>query len=207
MVTAGTLWCILVQIKYADWWLTRLVSIVDRKAHKLRNRLASAMRIDMETWLGLTLRSSGRICDIHSQVAHVQLLWTPTKFVGLLRGMETKKRRFAMLLCFGGTVLVLLFYVRGSKVWHAQSRNPLEMLVGTSNANFPFLRNKGGSQWRQLWPEWKPQHRSGKNSQEVAYPTCCEACEPCDLLWKLTYRYCNLPDHRRYRLLRDFWRK
>jgi len=74
------------------------------------------MRIDMETWLGLTLRSSGRVCEIPSQVAHVQLLRTPTKFLGLLRGMETKKRRFAMLLCFGGTVLVLLFYVKGSKV-------------------------------------------------------------------------------------------
>ena len=65
----------------------RLVSVADRK---LRNRLASAMRIDMETWLGLTLRISGRVCDIRSQVAHVQLLRTPTKFVGLLRGMETK---------------------------------------------------------------------------------------------------------------------
>jgi len=49
------------------------------------------MRIDTETWLGLTLRSLGRVCDIRSQVAHVQLLRTPTKFVGLLRGMETKK--------------------------------------------------------------------------------------------------------------------
>jgi len=67
--------------------LLRLVSIADRKA---RNRLASAMRIGMETWLGLTLQSSGRVCDIRSQVAHVQLLQTPTKFVGLLRGMETK---------------------------------------------------------------------------------------------------------------------
>jgi len=47
------------------------------------------MRIDMETWLGLTLRSSGRVCDIRSQVADVQLLRTPTKFLGL-RGMETK---------------------------------------------------------------------------------------------------------------------
>jgi len=44
--------------------------------------------------------------------------------------------------------------------------------VGTSSAHFPYLRNKRGSQWRQLWPEWKPQHRSGKNSQEVATPTC-----------------------------------
>jgi len=61
-----------------------------------------------------------------------------------------------MLLCLGGTVLVLLFYVRGSKVWHAQSRNPVEMLVGTSSTHFPYLRNKGGSQWRQLQPEWKP---------------------------------------------------
>jgi len=48
------------------------------------------MRIDMETWLGLTLRSSGRVCIIRSQVTHVQLLRTPTKFVGLLRGMETQ---------------------------------------------------------------------------------------------------------------------
>jgi len=54
-----------------------------------------------------------------------------------------------------------------------------------SSAHFPFLHNKGSSQWRQLRPEWKPQHRSGKNSQEVATPTCCEAC---DLLWKLTFR-------------------
>jgi len=48
------------------------------------------MRIDMETWLGLTLRSSGRVCDIRSQVAYVKLLRTPMKFVGLLRGVETK---------------------------------------------------------------------------------------------------------------------
>jgi len=61
------------------------------------------------------------------------------------------------------------------------------MLIGTSSAHFPYLRNKGGSQWRQLRPEWQPQHRSGKNSQEVATPTCCEACKPCDLLWKLTF--------------------
>jgi len=92
------------------------------------------MRIDMETWLGLTLRSSGRVCDICSQVAHAQLLQTPTsdKIRGVVARYGNKKRRFAMLLCFGGTVLVLLFYVRGSKVWHAQSRKPLEMLVGTS---------------------------------------------------------------------------
>jgi len=32
----------------------------------------------------------GRVCDLRSQVAHVQLLRTPTKFVGLLGGMETK---------------------------------------------------------------------------------------------------------------------
>jgi len=56
-----------------------------------------------------------------------------------------------------------------------------------SSAHFPYLRNKGGSQWRRLRPEWKPQHRSGKNSQEVATPTCCEACEPRDLLQKLTF--------------------
>jgi len=48
------------------------------------------MCIDIETWLGLTLRGSGRVCDIRSQVAHVQLLRTPMKFVGLLRDMETK---------------------------------------------------------------------------------------------------------------------
>jgi len=48
------------------------------------------MRIDMETGLGLALRCSGRVCDIRSQVAHVQLLRTPMKFVVLLRGMETK---------------------------------------------------------------------------------------------------------------------
>ena len=87
------------------------------------------------------------------------------KIRGVVARYGNKKRRFAMLLCFGGTVLVLLFYVRGSKVWHAQSQNPLEMLVGTSSAHFPYLRNKGGSQWRQLRPEWKPQHRSGKISQ------------------------------------------
>ena len=108
---------------------------------------------------------------------------------GVVARYGNKKCRFAMLLCFGGTILVLLFYVRGSKVWHAQSRNHLEMLVGTSCAHFPYLRNKGGSQWRQLWPEWKPQHRSGKNSQEVAIPNCCEACEPCDLLWKITFTF------------------
>ena len=108
------------------------------------------------------------------------------KIRGVVARYGNKKRRFAMLLCFGGTVLVLLFYARGSKMSHAQSRNPLEMLVGTSSAHFPYLHNKGGSQWRQLRPEWKPQHRSGKNSQEIATPFCCEACEPCDLLWKLT---------------------
>jgi len=67
-----------------------LVLLADRKARELRNRFASAMRIDMKTWLGLTLRSSGKVCNIRSQVAHVQLLRTPTRFVGLLQGMETK---------------------------------------------------------------------------------------------------------------------
>jgi len=119
----------------------------------------------------------GLLCDIRSQFAHVQLLRTPTKFVGLLRGKTTKN---------AGSQCSFVLDVRDSKVWHAQSRNPLEMLVDTSSAHFPFLRNKGGSQWRQLRPEWKPQHRSGKNSQEVPTPTCREACEPCDLLWKLT---------------------
>ena len=140
----------------------------------------------MRNTVGTHSAKFGEGLRTRSQVPHVQLLRTHTKFVGLLRGMETKKRRFATLLCFGGTVLVLLFYVRGTKMWDAQSRNPLEMLVGTSSAYFPYLRNKGGSQWRQLRPEWKPQNRSGKNSQEVATPTCYEACESCDLLWKLT---------------------
>jgi len=144
------------------------------------------MCIDMELWLGLTLRSLGRVCEIRSQVAHVQLLANTHEIHGVVARYGNKKRRFAMVLCFGGTVLVLLFYVRGSKVWHAQSRNPLEMPVSTSSVHFPYLRNKGGWQWRQLRPEWKPQHRSGKSLQEVATPTCCEACEPCDLLWKLT---------------------
>ena len=41
---------------YGPWCAPlRLVSIADPKARKLRNRLASVMRIDMETWLGLTL--------------------------------------------------------------------------------------------------------------------------------------------------------
>jgi len=136
----------------------------------------------METWLGLTLLSSERVCDIRSQVAHVQLLRNTHEPRGVVARYGNKKSRFEMLLCFEGTVLVLLFYVRGSKVWHAQSRNPLEMLVGTSSANLPYLSNKGSSQWRQLRPEWKPQHHSGKNSQEVATQTCWEACEPCDLL-------------------------
>ena len=139
------------------------------------------MRIDMETRLGLTLWSSGRVCEIPSQVARVQLFRAPMKFLGLLWGMETKN---AGSQC--SFVLVLLFYLRGSKMCHAQSRNPLEMLVGTSSAHFSYLHNKRGSQWTQLRPEWKPQHRSGKNSQKIATPTCCEACEPCDLLWKLT---------------------
>jgi len=65
----------------------RLVSIADPK---LRNGLASAMRIDMETWLGLTVRSWGRVCDIRSQVPHVLLLRTLMKFAGLLQGMETQ---------------------------------------------------------------------------------------------------------------------
>ena len=68
----------------------RLGYMAGRKARKLRNRLASAIRIDMETWLGLTLWSFGRVCEIPSQVAYVQLLRTPTKFLGLLRGMETE---------------------------------------------------------------------------------------------------------------------
>jgi len=45
------------------------------------------MRIDM---VGTHSAKFGRVCDICSQVAHVQLLRTPTKLVGLLRGMETK---------------------------------------------------------------------------------------------------------------------
>jgi len=36
-----------------------------------------------------------------------------------------KKRRFAMLLCFRGTVLVLLFYVWGNKVWHMHNHGIL----------------------------------------------------------------------------------
>ena len=167
-------------------YMVRLVSIADRKARKLRNRLASVMHIDMETWLGHTLRSSGRVCDIRSQVTHVQFLRTPTKFVGLLRGMERKN---AGSQC--SFVLEVQFwsysFVRDSKVWHAQSRNHLEMLVGTSSAHFPYLRNKGGSQWRQLRPEWKTQHRSGKNSQEVATPTCCEPLGALRPQWKLTF--------------------
>jgi len=166
--------------------MLRLVSIADGKARKLRNRLVSAMCIDIETWLGLTLRSSGRVCDIRSMCTRSTFANTH-EIRGVVARYGNKKRRFTMLLCFRGTVLVLLFYVRGSKVWHALSRNSLEMLVGTSSGHFPYLRNKGGSQWRQLRPEWKRQHRSGKNSQEVATPTCCEACEPCDLLWKLTF--------------------
>jgi len=51
----------------------RLDSIADRKARKLHNRLASAMRIDIETWLRHTLRSLGRVCYIRSQVAHVHV--------------------------------------------------------------------------------------------------------------------------------------
>ena len=90
----SNLWCknksVCLTLKLAIVLYSRLVFIADRKARKLRNRLASAMRIDIEIWLGLTLRSSGRVCDIRSQVAPVQLLWTPTKFVGLLQGMETK---------------------------------------------------------------------------------------------------------------------
>jgi len=141
------------------------------------------MRIDMETWLGLTLRSSGRVCDIRSQVAHVQLLRTPTKFMGLLRGMETKN---AGLQCS-------LFWRYSFGLTHLCERQQsvtctiTESSRNASSAHFPYLRNKGGSQWRQLRPEWKPQHRSGKNPQ-VATPNCCEACQPCDLLWKLTFR-------------------
>jgi len=126
---------------------------------------------------GLRYSQSSRTCSTFANTHEIR---------GVVASYGHKRRRLAMLLCFGYTVLVLLFYVRGSKVWHAQSRNPIEMLVGTSSAHFPYLRNKGGLQWRQLRPEWKPQHCSGKNSQEVATPTCCQACEPCDLLWKLT---------------------
>jgi len=123
---------------------------------------------------GLRYSQSSRTCSTFVNTHEIR---------GVVARYGNKKRGFAMLLYFGGTVSVLLFYVRGSKVWHAQSRNPLEMLVGTSSAHFSYLRNKRGSRWRQLRPEWKLQHRSGNNSQEVATPTCCKAC---DLLWKLT---------------------
>jgi len=129
---------------------------------------------------GLQCSQSSRTCSTFA---------TTHKIRRVVARYGNKKRRFAMLLCFGGTVLVLLFYVRGSKVWHAQSRNPLEMLVGTSSAHFPYLPNKGGSHRRQLRPEWKPQYRSGKNSQEVATPTCYE---PCELLWKRTLSWQRL---------------
>ena len=125
---------------------------------------------------GLRYSQSSRTCSTLANTHEIH---------GVVARYWNKKLRFAMILCFGGTALVLLFYVRASKVWHAQSRNPLEMLVGYSSAHFPYLRNKGSSQWRQLRPEWEPQHRSGKNSQEVATPTCCKAC---DLLLKLTLR-------------------
>jgi len=92
---------------------------------------------------GLRYPQSSRTCSTFASTHGIR---------GVVTRYGNKKRRFAMLLCFGGKVLVLLFYVRGSKVWHAQSRNPLEMLVGTSSAHFPYLLNKGGSQWRQLRP-------------------------------------------------------
>jgi len=93
---------------------------------------------------GLRYSQSGRTCSTFANTHDIR---------GVVVKYGNRKRRFEMLLCFGGTVLVLLSYVRGSKVWHAQSRNPLEMPVGTSSAHFSYLRNKGGSQWRQLWPE------------------------------------------------------
>jgi len=86
-----------------------------------------------------------------------------------------------MVLCFGGTALVLLFDVRGSKVCHAQSQNPLEMLVMPT---FPTSATREVRSGDNCDLNEKPQHRSGKNSQKVATPTCCEAC---DLLWKLTF--------------------
>jgi len=125
---------------------------------------------------GLRYSQSNRTCSTFANTHEI---------LGVVARYGNKKLRFAMILCFGGTVLVLLFYVRGIKMWHAQSRNPLQMLVGTSSAHFPYLRNKGSSQWRQLRPEWERQHRSGKNSPEVATPTCFKAC---DLLLKLTLK-------------------
>jgi len=133
-------------------------------------------------WECLRNSQSSRTCSTFANIHEI---------LGVVARYGNKKRRFAMLLCFGGTVLVLLFYVRGSKVRHAQSRNPLQMLVGTSNVHFPYLRNKGGSQWRQFRPEWKPQHCSGKNLQEVTIPTCCKPLGALRPQWKLTLIYLN----------------
>ena len=73
-------------------------------------------------WEGLRNSQSSHTCSTFANTH---------EYLGVVARYGNKKRRFAMLLCFGGTVLVLLFYVRGSKVWHTQSWNPLEMLVST----------------------------------------------------------------------------
>ena len=129
---------------------------------------------------GLRYSQSSRTCSTFANTHEI---------LGVVAGYGNRKRRFAMLLCFGGTVLVLLFYVRGSKVWHAQSRNPLEMLVVPT-----FLPpQQGRFAMETIATRMETQHRSGQNSQEVATPTCCEACEPCDLLWKLTFSSNHCP--------------
>ena len=84
---------------------------------------------------GLRYSQSSRTCSTVANTHEIR---------GVVARYGNKKRRFAMLLCFGGTVLVLLFYMRGSKVCHAQSRNPLEMLVVPTFPTFTTREVRGG---------------------------------------------------------------
>jgi len=56
---------------------------------------------------GLRYSESSRTCSTFANTHETR---------GVVARNGNKIRRFAMLLCFGGTVLVLFFYVRGSKV-------------------------------------------------------------------------------------------
>ena len=151
------------------------------------------MRIDMKTWLGLPLRvrkfgeglrysKSSRICSTFANTHEIR---------GVVARYGNKKRRFEMLLCFGGIVLVLLFCVRGSKVWHAQTLNPLKMLVVPtfSTSTIREVRSEDNCDLNG-----NPSIAVAKIRRRSQTQACCEACEPCDLLWKLTLSYMHCPD-------------
>jgi len=119
---------------------------------------------------GLRYSQSSRTCSNFANIHEIR---------GVVARYGNKKRRFAMLLCFGGTVLVLLFYVRGSKVWHAQSRNPLVMLVVPtfptsatrkvrSGVNFDLNGNPSIAV-AKIRRRWQPQHAAKLASLAICY--------------------------------------